>query len=98
MKMISNEEIKFNSLEENTFKKMMELGRNLIKDELKLIDNLIKKYRDKEMFQIKDSQKTIVKTRLGEIEFYRRRYEMTVKGSKRYVYLLKSFFIFPQKI
>lgn len=91
MKIISNEEIKFNSLEENTFKSMMELGRNLIKDELRLIDNLIKKYRDKEIFQVKDSQKTVVKTRLGEIEFYRRRYEMTVNGTKKYVYLLDEF-------
>lgn len=91
MEIISNEKIKFNSLEENTFKSVMELGRKIIKDELKLIDNLIKKYRDKEIFQIKDSQKTVVKTKLGEIEFYRRRYEMTINGLKKYIYLLDEF-------
>ena len=88
MNIVSNEKINFNSLEENTFKKVMELGRNLIKDELKLIDNLIKQYRDREIFKVKDSQRTTVKTKLGDIEFSRRRYEMEINGKKQYVYLL----------
>lgn len=88
MDIVSNEKMNFNSLEEKMYKKMMELGRNLIKDELKLIDNLIKKYRDKETFKIKDSQKTTIKTRLGEIEFFRRRYEMEINGTKKCIYLL----------
>ena len=74
MDIVSNEKINFNSLEEKMYKKMMELGRNLIRDDLKLIDKLIKQYRDKEVFKIKDIQKTTIKTRLGEIEFFRRRY------------------------
>lgn len=88
MKIITNEKINFNSLEENTFKKMMELGRELIRDELKLIDKLIKQYRDKEVFKIKDMQITTIKTKLGEIEFARRRYEMEINGTKKCVYLL----------
>lgn len=35
MNMLSNEKIKFKSLEENTFKEMMKLGREIIQDELK---------------------------------------------------------------
>ena len=88
MKMITNEKMNFNSLEENTFKKVMELGRDLIRDELKLIDKLIKQYRDKEIFKIKDMQITTIKTKLGEIEFSRRRYEMEINGTKRCIYLL----------
>lgn len=88
MNIVSNEKMNFNSLEEKMYKKMMELGRNLIKDELKVIDNLIKQYRDKEVFKIKDSQKTTIKTRLGEIEFFRRRYEMEINGTKKTIYLL----------
>ena len=88
MKIISNEKMKNNSLEEKICKKMMKLGRELIQDELKLIDKLIKQYRDKEIFKVKDIQKTTIKTRLGEIEFYRRRYEMEINGTKKYVYLL----------
>lgn len=88
MEIITNEKINFNTLEENTFKKMMELGRNLIRDDLKLIDDLIKKYRDRATFKVKDIQPTTVKTKLGEIEFFRRRYEMNVNGVKKYIYLL----------
>ena len=88
MDIVSNEKINFNSLEEKIYKNMMELGRDLIKDELKLIDKLIKQYRDKEVFKIKDIQKTTIKTRLGEIEFFRRRYEMEINGTKKTIYLL----------
>lgn len=88
MNIVSKEKMNFNSLEEKIYKKMMKLGRELIQDELKLIDKLIKQYRDKEIFKVKDIQKTTIKTRLGEIEFYRRRYEMEINGTKKYVYLL----------
>ena len=93
MNIVSNEKINFNSLEEKMYKKMMELGRNLIKDELKLMDKLIKQYRDKEVFKIKDSQKTTIKTRLGEIEFFRRRYEMEINGIRKTIYLLEFHLI-----
>ena len=88
MKMITDEKVNFNSLEENTYKKVMKLGRELIIDDLKIIDNLIKQYRDKEIFKIKDFQRTTIKTKLGEIEFPRRRYEMEINGIKKSIYLL----------
>lgn len=88
MKIITNDKMNFNSLEENTYKKVMKLGRELIIDELKTIDNLIKQYRDKERFKVKDIQRTIIKTKLGEIEFPRRRYEMVINGESKWVYLL----------
>ena len=83
MNIISNNIVKFNSLEEKIYKDMMKLGRECIVDELKLIDDLIKKYRDKRVFKVKDFQKTIVKTRLGDVEFFRRRYEMEINGIKK---------------
>ena len=88
MEMITNEKINFNSLEEKTYKKMMELGRNIIRDELRLVDDLIKKYRDKEVFKVKDMQLTTIKTKLGDIPFSRRRYEIKINGVKKCVYLL----------
>ena len=33
MDIVSNEKVNFNSLEQNIYKKMMELGRKLIQDE-----------------------------------------------------------------
>ena len=88
MKMITDEKVNFNSLEENTYKKVMKLGRELIIDNLRTLDNLIKQYRDKEIFKVKDFQRTTIKTKLGEIEFSRRRYEMEINGIKKCIYLL----------
>ena len=88
MNIIPEKIVKFNGLEEKIFKDVMKLGRELIADDLKLIDDLIKKYRDKSVFKVKDFQKTVVKTRLGDVEFFRRRYEMQVNGVKKSIYLL----------
>lgn len=54
MNMLSNEKMNFKSLEEKTFKEMMKLGREIIQDELRMLDKLIKDYRDKEIFVPKD--------------------------------------------
>ena len=67
---------------------MMELGRKLIQDKLRIIDKLIKEYRDKEVFTPKDFQTTTIKTRLGEIPIARRRYKMVINGTTKWVYLL----------
>ena len=88
MNIIPEKIVKFNDLEEKIFKDMMKLGRECMADDLKLIDDLIKKYRDKSIFKVKDFQKTVVKTRLGEVEFFRRRYEMKINGVRKSIYLL----------
>ena len=91
MKIITNEKINFNSLEENTYKKMMKLGREIIQEDLKMLDNLIKEYRDKEMFECKGIQPTTIKSKLGEIPIMRRRYKMLLNGKVKYIYLLDEF-------
>ncbi len=65
---------------------MMKLGRKLIQEELRLIDKLIKDYRDKQMFTPKDFQSTTIKTKLGEIPIARRRYRQLniTHSSKKY--------------
>lgn len=88
MNMLSNEKINFKSLEENTFKEMMKLGRKIIQDELRMLDKLIKDYRDKEIFVPKDFQETTIKTKLGEIPIARRRYKMVINGRTKWIYLL----------
>ena len=88
MDIISNEKVNFKSLEENTFKEVMKLGREIIQEELRELDKLIKKYRDKTTFKIKDMRLTTIKSRLGEIPVSRRRYEMTIEGKKKSIYLL----------
>ena len=88
MDIVSNEKVNFNSLEQNIYKKMMKLGRKLIQDELRMIDKLIKDHRDTELFKPKDFQTTTIKSRLGEIPIARRRYEIVINGTKKYIYLL----------
>lgn len=88
MNMLSNEKIKFKSLEENIFKEMMKFGRKIIQEELRMIDKLILNYRDKEVFKPKDFQPTTIKTKLGEIPIARRRYKMVVNGTVKCIYLL----------
>ena len=91
MEMITNEKINFNSLEEKTYKKMMELGRNIIQEDLRMLDKLIKDCRDKEIFECKDIQPTTLKTKLGEIPIARRRYKMLIDGKVKWIYLLDEF-------
>ena len=91
MDMLSNEKINFKSLEENTFKEMMKLGRKIIQDELRMLDKLILDYRDKEIFVPKDFQETTIKTKMGEIPIARRRYKMKINGEIKWIYLLDEF-------
>ena len=88
MDMLSNEKINFKSLEENTFKEMMKLGREIIQEELRTLDKLILDYRDKKVFEPKDFQPTTIKTKLGEIPIARRRYKMVINGKVKCIYLL----------
>ena len=88
MNMLSNEKVNFKSLEENIFKEMMKLGREIIQEELRMLDKLILDYRDKEIFVPKDFQSTTIKTKLGEIPIARRRYKMVINGKCNIIYLL----------
>ena len=47
MNIVSNEKVNFNSLEENTYKNMMKLGRKIIQDELKKLSMEFDRYRDR---------------------------------------------------
>ena len=88
MNMLSNEKVNFKSLEEKIFKEMMKLGREIIQEELRMLDKLILDYRDKEIFVPKDFQPTTIKTKLGEIPIARRRYKMVINGKCNMIYLL----------
>ena len=67
---------------------MMKLGREIIQEELRMLDKLILDYRDKEIFVPKDFQPTTIKTKLGEIPIARRRYKMVINGKCNMIYLL----------
>lgn len=70
------------------FQRNDEIRKGNIQEELRIIDTLIKEYRDIEMFVPKDIQPTTIKTKLGEIPIARRRYKMVINGKVKWIYLL----------
>ena len=88
---ITKNEIKFNDLEEKMWKKKMQEGLDELRDQLRRIDNQLLKDKDNEELEVKDFQKTTIKCKFGDLEFYRRRYKLTKKGKTRIVYLLDIY-------
>ena len=88
---ITKNEIKFNDLEEKMWKKKMQEGLNELRDQLRRIDNQLLKDKDNEELEVKDFQKTTIKCKFGDLEFYRRRYKLTKNGKTKMVYLLDIY-------
>lgn len=91
MSNIPNLEIKFNDLEEKMWKKKMEEGMNELVAQLKSIDNQLLKDKNNSELVVKDFQKTTIKCKFGNVEFYRRRYKVLKNNIKKYVYLLDIY-------
>lgn len=88
---ISKNVIKFNDLEEKMWKKKMQEGLNELKYQLRKIDNQLLKDKDNAELEVKDFQKTTIKCKFGDLEFYRRRYKLTRNGKTTTVYLLDIY-------
>ena len=88
---ITKNEIKFNDLEEKMWKKKMQEGLDELKEQLKIIDNQLLKDKNNEELEVKDFQKTTIKCKFGDLEFYRRRYKLTKNGKTKMVYLLDIY-------
>lgn len=83
--------IKFNDLEEKMWKKKMQEGLEELKEQLRKIDNQLLKDKNNKELEVKDFQKTTIKCKFGDLEFYRRRYKLTKNGKKMMVYLLDIY-------
>lgn len=88
---ISNNEIKFNDLEEKMWKKKMEEGLNELKEQLRKIDDMLLKNKNNDELEVKDFQHTTIKCKFGDLEIYRRRYKLTKNGNTQSVYLLDIY-------
>lgn len=88
---ITKNTIKFNDLEEKMWKKKMQEGLEELRDQLQRIDNQLLKDKDNEELEVKDFQKTTIKCKFGDLEFYRRRYKLTKNGKTKIVYLLDIY-------
>ena len=88
---ITNNEIKFNDLEEKMWKKKMQEGLEELRNQLRTIDNQLLKDKNNAELEVKDFQKTTIKCKFGDLEFYRRRYKLIKNGKTRMVYLLDIY-------
>ena len=68
---ITENEIKFNDLEEKMWKKKMQEGLDELKEQLRKIDNQLLKDKNNKELEAKDFQKTTIKCKFGDLEFYR---------------------------
>ncbi len=88
---ITENSIKFNDLEEKIWKKKMQEGLEELKEQLRKIDNQLLKDKNNKELKAKDFQKTTIKCKFGDLEFYRRRYKLTKNGKTKMVYLLDIY-------
>ncbi|MCI8344592.1 MAG: hypothetical protein HFJ42_01185 [Clostridia bacterium] len=91
MEIISKNNEKFNDFEEKTYKELMKEGIKRTQEWFRKVDEILLKNRDKQLLKPKDLKKTTIKCRFGYVEYYRRRYEITINGKKKYVYLLDEY-------
>lgn len=69
----------------------MQEGLEELKEQLRKIDNQLLKYKNNKELEVKDFQKTTIKCKFGDLEFYRRRYKLTKNDKKMIVYLLDIY-------
>jgi len=86
---ITKKEVKFNELEREIYKYCFSIGCEMIKTMLETYDEDLSKSRNKAEYRHKGKRKTVIKTMMGEVEFYRAVYEIRdSEGRKTFVYLL----------
>ena len=86
---VTEKKVDFNSLEREIFRRVCEMGCELLCEVLRQYDMSLSYWRDKKKYRSKDLRKTTVKTIMGEVEYERSLYEVTDEdGSTSYVYLL----------
>lgn len=88
---ITKNETKFNDLEEKMWKKKMQEGLEELKEQLIQIDYQLLKNKNNKELEVKDFQKTTIKCKFGDLEFYRRRYILKKNGETKTVYLLDIY-------
>lgn len=88
---ITKNETKFNDLEEKMWNKKMQEGLEELKEQLKQIDYQLLKNKNNKELEVKDFQKTTIKCKFGDLEFYRRRYILKKNGKTKIIYLLDIY-------
>jgi hypothetical protein len=89
---LNHNELDFNTIEEEIYKIVCEVGREIMKDILENIDLRILAGRDTKIYRSKGLRKTCVRTLMGEVEYKRRIYKTKDEyGKDMHVYLLDQY-------
>jgi hypothetical protein len=81
--------VSFKEFEQNIFRYVCELGREITQIMLEAYDKELSETRDKKAYRDKGKRKTTIKTVYGEVVYSRRVYQKTLEdGKKAYVHLL----------
>ena len=95
MKSINDKALDFNTLEQETYDFVCMMGRKLIEEFFKHVDNELMKNRDKEAYRHKGLKRTTIKTIMGSVELKRAIYEtINDDGKKVFIYLLDEYLNF----
>ena len=87
--MIKEKGITFKELEENLFRSIMEQGQKAMRGFLEEYDKYLADTRDKSLYRDKGNRKTTIKTRFGEITYWRHVYRVVRDDGKvEHVFLL----------
>ena len=87
--MIKEKGITFKELEENMFRSIIEQGQKAMRGFLEEYDKYLADTRDKSMYRDKGTRKTTIKTRFGEITYWRHVYRVVRDDGKvEHVFLL----------
>ena len=87
--MITEKVIKFKDFENEIYRGCLKLGCSMIKTALEKYDKELMASRDKTIYRNKGLRKSVIKTILGEVEYYRTIYKFINEDGKAcFVYLL----------
>ena len=92
---LTENEIDFNSLEENIFAYGCKMAREAMVEFLQSLDKWLMENRDKSIYRHKGYKKGCIKTIMGEVEYSRAVYEVLDETvSKKHIYLLDEYMKF----
>ena len=85
---IPSNSLDVNKLEDEIFKEACRVACATMRQTLEGYDEELRRSRDYKQFRHTGLAKTVLKTRMGDVEYRRGRYRVVENGKKKYVYLL----------
>ena len=90
---LSENTLNVKSLEQEIFKYVCNVGKDMMKTILESLDKVIAAERDIKAFENRGPRKTMIKTIMGEVEYKRNIYRVhgDASGEKKHIFLLDKY-------